>query len=181
MNQSFLSSAEHRARVILDAYGSQPEAWPVNERQAILDCLARSAILQRYRAQLEELDDRIASAQSDALRHGDTRALQQRILSQLPGQFRPAGSDKPALRKSSAFGWLHSPRLAVALASVLLLVVILGTHHIPPTPRPQATASASFAAWTWYDITGQDLQQKQSSSSASMTDLIDMDLNQAGG
>lgn len=182
MNQSYLSSAEHRTRVILDAYGSKSDAWPDDERQATLECIARSPILQHYRAQLETLDQQIAAAQSDALAsNANIMKLQQRILSSLPAQTSTAAINNSSLHKSEENVWFRRRRLAVALASVLLLVLLLSQHLTPPTHRTRVPASASFAAWSWYDITGQDLPSKQPSSTLSMTDLIDMEINQDGG
>lgn len=180
--KNYLSSAEQRARAILDAYGSLADAWPANERQTTLDCIARSPFLQDYRAQLAELDLRIAAAQYDAvIATPSINTLQQRILFSLPIQSHLSANKKHLNRRSAIFNWPLSTRFAMTLASLLLLAILLDQYrpsHIPQTHLP---ASASLAAWTWYDVTGQNLPSRQASSTLTITDLIDTGLNQNGG
>ena len=181
MSLTYLSSAEYRARAILDAYGSRPEHWPDDEREATLECIAHSAELQQHQSALAELDRRIESAQAHAMpAPAEIRALQQRILASLPAH---AANPATAPRLSAwqlLRNWLVTPRFAIALSAFAVLVMLLGIPrtHAPVVP-PQA--AGQFEAWSWYDITGQDLPDASAPATLTMTDLIDLELNEDGG
>ncbi len=180
MSLTYLSSAERRAREILEAYGSSPSCWPAEERQTTLDCIALSPALQLYRAQLAELDQRIQAEQAATLlRIGDAEALQQRILAQLPAQSGTSASDKTRLGQR-LLRWLVMPRFAFALTSVAVLAVIMMMPRSPSIDVPPQTTS-QYAAWSWYDITGQDLPATSATSTLTMTDFIDLELDEDGG
>ena len=100
MSLTYLSSAERRARAILDAYGSWPECWPDNERQTTLECIAHSAALQQYQSQIVDLDLRIQSAQASALPRQACQQVQAGETPLVRGQFTNAsstGSSRPIL------------------------------------------------------------------------------------
>ncbi|MEJ2360731.1 MAG: hypothetical protein P8Z75_04780 [Gammaproteobacteria bacterium] len=183
MNQNYLSSAEQRSRAILDAYGSWPAAWPDDERQATLDCIAQSPALQHYQLHIQTLDTQIHRAQTDALSaEAEITALQQRILTNLPvhtrghRRFFPASGRLPRL-----FSQFHLPRYTLALAGMMILILAMTLHHAAPVVTTNPPAEAAFAAWSWYDITGQELPARQTSTALTMTDLIDLETGQVGG
>jgi len=182
MSLTYLSSAERRAREILEAYGSSPTCWPAEERQATLDCIAHSPALQQYQAQLADLDQCIRAELAATLSQAsDVAALHQRILARLPAQSTGQIPGKTALWHR-VFNWLATPRFAFALTGFLVIAVAMMMPRSPsPLPGLSPQATAQYADWSWYDITGQDLPAASSTTSLTMTDLIDLELDEDGG
>ena len=181
MSLTYLSSAERRARAILDAYGSWPECWPDNERQTTLECIAHSAALQQYQSQIVDLDLRIQSAQASALpRQADVLALQQRILARLPASS--GGRDSAGTRSiyKRIIDWFITPHFAVALTGIAVLTIVMLHQHMLST-APSKPATSAYEAWAWYDITGQDLAVANTASSLTMTDFLGLEDNEDGG
>lgn len=181
MSLTYLSSAERRARAILDAYGSWPECWPDIERQATLECIAHSVTLQQYQSQIADLDLRIQSEQAAALpRQADVFALQQRILASLPAGSGGRVSAGTRSIYKRIIDWFITPHFAVALAGIAVLTVVMLQQHVQPT-TPSEPATNAYEAWAWYDITGQDLAVANTASSLSMTDWIGLEDSEDGG
>lgn len=182
MNPNYLSSAERRAYAVLAAYGSKPAAWPEAERESIRECVARSPALQRYQSQHEELDACIDSAQAAALpANSELHVLQQRILASLPAQATAGSKLAPVPGWMRIASWLITPRHSLALVAIMALAVFLNLHHSPSLMTSDSGGASSYAAWSWYDITGQELPAKQATSSLTMSDLINLELDQDGG
>ena len=178
MSLSCLSSAERRARAILDTYGSQPANWPVAERQATLNCIARSSVLQIHQTQVAELDNRIHAEYAESLpQHREVLALQQRILAAVPVQTGTHSARiKPVWKRLGH--WLCNPPFVAALASVAVLAIVMLWLRTPPSGTQQETNL--YQAWSWYDITGQDLPAATASSALTMTDWVELDVNEDG-
>jgi hypothetical protein len=181
MSLNYLSSAERRARAILDAYGSWPVCWPAAERQATRDCIAHSTALQHYQAQIAYLDKCIQSEQATALQPpADVLALQQRILASLPAQPSTQANSSTASVGKRIIDWLLPPRFALALAGIAVLAIVM----LVPRTQPHVNfkqAASPYEAWTWYDVTGQELPVATSTAALTMTDLIDLEVNEDGG
>ena len=179
MSLTYLSSAERRARAILDAYGSRPAAWPADERQVTLECIAHSPALQQYQTELADLDQRIQSEQAAALpAQADVLALQQRILARLPVQAETSVT-KTMPRWQHVRAWLARPRPAIALAGLAVLAIVM----LMPRPQPPAISSqvaGQYETWSWYDITGQDLPAANTTTALTMTDLLDLEMDEDG-
>lgn len=130
--------------------------------------------------QLAGLDRRIQAGQAAALaQHADVHALQQRILDLLPATSCTQEPGIPSFWQRMV-GWPDTPRFALALAglAVFALVMIMPQSQ-PPGVSPRA--AAQYEAWSWYDITGQDLPASNDSTALTMTDLIDLEVDQDGG
>ncbi|MBI1425069.1 MAG: hypothetical protein GC149_16605 [Gammaproteobacteria bacterium] len=181
MKPKFLSPAEHRAYAILEAYGSWPECWPVEERQTTRESIAHSPQLQRYQTDIADLDQRIQAEQAAALpTQAEVLNLQQRILTSLPASTTPMRADRIIKRDRFLRRWWSTPRLALALASAALIAIVI--HVSPTTPPLNDTATGNqYEAWAWYDITDQDLPAANNSTTVSMTDLIDLEIGEDGG
>jgi len=180
MSLHYLSSLERRSRAILDAYGSSPASWPAEERQQTLECIAHSAALQAYQAQLAKLDQRIRCERDfGQAQVADVFTLQQRILKQLPANpVTITPRRKP--RWQSLHNWLMTPRLVAALSVLGVVALILLAPHVrQPMLTPQALNG--YEAWSWYDITGQELATVNKPTAMTMTDLIDLETGEDGG
>jgi len=168
MSRNIPRSAEDRTREIIDAYGTCPAQWPTAEREATLESLAHSQPLQAYRAQHEDLDRHLADAQAlTAPTAHEVQALQRRILASLPAQ------GTRSWRWPGLPEWLNPPRLALAGIGILALMLVSLLHYTPG-PAP-GQPDSGYEAWTWYDITGQELSGGQTSAGMSMTEFIDLD------
>lgn len=180
MNRQYPSSLERRTRAILDAYGSSPACWPADERQQTLDCIEQSPELRAYQAELEELDRLIESDQGmQRAQLASIDNLQQRILERLAAKTVSKPSP-PTQRRQPLRNWLQRPRLALALSGFAVMAMVVVTLQIrqPATPHQDL---ASYEAWSWYDITDQDLPASANTNTLSMTDLIDLETGEDGG
>lgn len=160
---------EQRVRALLDAYGSDPVAWPPEERDAALAILAQSPGLQAQQAQAARLDNLIGHERNlAALDDADTQALQACILEGLP--------DKPSHRGDSIWrnllGSLVPPRLAFALATFTIVATAVYLQ-IPDADLP--AARGEFEQWAWYDITGQELN---TTTELSMLDFLELEITE---
>lgn len=172
------SVTETRVRELLDAYGSNPAAWPAEEREAALAVLSRSAALQAHQAHVSTLDNIIAQDRAVQIQNiGTPHALQQRILAGLPVR-----SQHPVHAHGfwqNLFASLFTPRLAFALATFMAVAVMVYLQ-IPPDAQ-LANHNNEFEQWAWYDITDQTLGNQGEVASLSMMDLIELEINEDGG
>jgi len=167
------SVTEERVRELLDAYGSDPAAWPAEEREAALQILVSSADLQAQQAQAAMLDTMIRHEQLVAVQDiGSAQALQARILAGLPER-----ASRPAHAHGlwqNLFTSLFTPRLAFALATFMVVAVTVYLHVPPATEL--ASQSGEFEQWAWYDVTGQELSGRPATGELSMMDLIELEI-----
>jgi hypothetical protein len=143
---------------LLDAYGADPERWPLEEREAALALLAHSAQAQRRREASAQLDTVLNRAPV----HAASPALVERILDAAPPETTTverlnAAAGPPALRLASPpVGRRARRRLrvwryagaALPLAAAAALVLWLLRE---PTPTAQRTR-VTMAELGTYDV-----------------------------
>lgn len=175
MNHTPDCVTEARVSELLDAYGSNPAAWPESEREAALAILATSTALQAQQAQAALLDDIILRNQARTMADaGSTQALQARILAGLPARSSQSRPRQNAWQ--SLLVGLFPPRLALALATFMIVAVsvyLQVPHGTNPTGR-----NSEFEQWAWYDITGQELGDRPATAELNMMDLIELEVNE---
>ena len=143
-----MNISEQRARAIIDSYGAAADAWPVEERQAMLALLESSASLQAYCAEAARLDKALGIP--PAVQDTDRSVLAGKILQNLP----PQQEDPPQV--SSVWPGLAA---AASLAAIIFTVVSLRPVSTPPVaPVNVATvnpATAAFEQWAWEEVLDQ--------------------------
>lgn len=101
-----------RLKELLDAYGADPDRWPLEERMAMLDLLARSETARDLAAQAASLDSLLDRAPLQMPSRATSEALVDRVMRRL--SIRSA-----ALRP--AFGWPNWVALAAATVAGLVI------------------------------------------------------------
>jgi len=143
-----MTLSEQRAREIIDSYGASADAWPGEERQAVLALLEESGNLQAYREEAARLDKALGIQADDQVT--DRSTLADRILQNLP----PQTEDRPKVSRV----W---PSLAAAasLAAIIFTVVSFrpGTGPTQPPINVAAVnpAVAAFEQWAWEEVLNQ--------------------------
>lgn len=97
---------------LIDAYGADSERWPVEDRMAASELLARSSEAQALARRAAVLDDLLEATPLVLPTSSETAVLASRVLAQLPA-VRPA----PAVR----FGWGNWATLAAAGVAGLMI------------------------------------------------------------
>lgn len=116
-----------RLRELLDAYGADPERWPVHERDAALALLSQSPVAQRWRQDAARLDgvldlasvdaispdlvDRILAATRDGTRRAMPSGTSSRPVSRVtkrPRVWRYAGAALPLAAAAALVFWLQA-------------------------------------------------------------------------
>lgn len=111
----------NRLKQLLDAYGADPDRWPLEERAAMLDLLARSESARDLAAQAASLDSLLDRAPLPMPPRATSEALADRVMRRL------------ALRGAArrpAFGWPNW--VALAAAAVAGLVIGWSTLGVGP-------------------------------------------------
>lgn len=124
-----------RLSELLDAYGADSERWPLEDRVAANELLARSSearVLQRRAAEIDELLD---STPLNLPSSGESSALAARIMNALPME-----QSLPTVH----FGWPNWTALAAASVAGL----IIGWSGFNIGPGLAATEAADLLAPT---------------------------------
>ena len=119
-----------RLRMLLDAYGADPARWPVAERAAALELLARSPDARAHRVAAARLDDALDAVPG-------VEASPTIVARVMRGAPRPPGI------RVERFVAIAAP-LAVAAGLVLWLVRA-------PAPLPRSLSASEIAALGVYD------------------------------
>jgi len=149
-----------RAKTILEVYGGSPDAWPAEERTAMLSSIARSAQLQKLQKEAERIDDALRNADTAAPDHGLIHSLSQQIIARLPDTKVQSDPQSAGLR---ARWWMPAfpvPRTAYALAAisgVAVLVLVLAMQLFTTSDITNTADTAAFENWIWEDVTGQSV------------------------
>jgi len=143
-----MNISEQRARAIIDSYGASADAWPGDERRAVLALLEESASLRAYREEAACLDQALDI--SPAVATTDTSALAERILENLPPQQPGSASSR---------GYWTGLAAAASLAAVVFSIVYLMPATTPPQERFNVAAvnevPAAFEQWAWEEVLDQ--------------------------
>jgi hypothetical protein len=104
-----------RLKVLLDAYGADPERWPDDQRTAARELLTNSAETRAYVQQAAVLDTLLDAAPMTAPPGLDAAALAARIMRM------PAPVTAPATSWRFSFGWPNFATLAAAAVFGLVI------------------------------------------------------------
>ena len=101
-----------RLTELLDAYGADPARWPLEDRVAASDLLARSSEAKALARRAAEIDEALDATPLTLPSTGESSVLASRILASLPLK-RPL----PSVR----FGWPNWTALAAASVAGLVI------------------------------------------------------------
>ena len=101
-----------RFNELLDAYGADPERWPLEDRVAATELLARSSEARALARNAAEVDDLLEAVPLNLPSSGDSATLVARIMDSLPMAQRVS-----ELR----FGWPNWTALAAASVAGLVI------------------------------------------------------------
>lgn len=124
-----------RFNELLDAYGADPERWPLEDRVGATELLARSSEARALARRAGEIDDLLDATPLNLPSSGESAALVSRIMDALP-VTRP----QPGMR----FGW---PNWA-ALAAASIAGLMIGWSGLNVGPGLAATDAADLLAPT---------------------------------
>jgi hypothetical protein len=140
--------SEQRARTIIDSYGASADAWPEDERRAVLALLEESASLRACREEAARLDQALGIP--PAVGSSDTSALAGRILENLPPQ-------QPG--RAASHGYWTGLAAAASLAAVVFSIVYLMPATSPPQERINVAdvneVPPVFEQWAWEEVLDQ--------------------------
>lgn len=103
-----------RLKELLDTYGADPDRWPLEERIAMLDLLARSETARDLAAQAASLDALLDRAPLPMPSHAASEVLADRVMRRLNLRSVLA-AHRPA------FGWPNWVALAAAAVAGLVI------------------------------------------------------------
>ena len=106
-----------RLAEILDAYGADPESWPLEDRMAALELLAQSAEARALAHAASNLDALLDAAPLTPPPRPATESLAARILARLPS------AEIVTLRRAVKVNWGWPNWTALAAAAVAGLIV----------------------------------------------------------
>lgn len=107
----------HRLQDLLDAYGADPDRWPLEERIAMLDLLARSPDARDRAADAAGIDTLLDRAPLPMPSAAAAQRLTARVLERLPP--RVAARAEASTRR--VFGWPNWVALAAAAVAGLVI------------------------------------------------------------
>lgn len=135
-----------RVAELIEAYGSNTQCWPEQERVAAIARLESSNQLQQLRQEAEQLDIMLLTGRVDEPLDEELLA---RIVDNLPGQ--------PAVRRVTAgksAWWYNWPAaMAASIAAVAVLFVALNTTQSVTPPVQLALQDMDY--FFWQDVTDQ--------------------------
>lgn len=130
-----------RLERLLDAYGASPERWPVEERQAALALLDRSAEARARRDLAAQLDALLDAAPAPE----PSRDLVARILAAAPGVPTRIGGDAAGLRRARLWPYVAAAAPLAAAAALALWI------RYAPEPSPGVVSEEAIARLGVYE------------------------------
>ena len=150
-----------RVADLIEAYGSNTQCWPEQERTAAIACLESSSQLQQLIHDAEQLD---AVLLAGYVEEPPDEALLARIVDNLPAQ--PVAGQVAAKP-----GWLHNwpAAMAAAITGVAIMLVVMNGPEQEMQYEQLALQELDY--WLWQDVTD---QVSFDSSEESPTDFMSM-------
>lgn len=151
-----------RVEMLIDAYGSNTDYWPEEEREAAIALLAAAPALQQRYLQAQQLD---AELVVDAIDEKHNDALLARIVDNLPRQ---ENNDKDINKQQSHFQWPISIAASI-LAVIIIFVVTNGTLQ---GPKNEQLALQEIDYWLWQEVTDQDSFESSEESPSDFMSIL---------
>lgn len=149
----------NRASRILECYGSQPEAWPRDERASTWHLVESSSDMQAQQDEAAAIDEILAADRAlydKSVEKVDFDSLNSRIMESLPGQEDPV--DAPTAKKHKPWGYSLAASFVISAIATLLY---LSQPHYPANNNADANA---FDQWAWNQFFTEDTTRDQDNS-----------------
>lgn len=154
-----------RVKRILECYGSNPEAWPDDEKVAALSLIQHSGELQDLQQQTAELDNLLKSADSAVtVNEGASNELLNKIVNVLPEQDRKPDTrfvNQSSKSNKSFFDLNHSLgaiAASLAVVAISMSIVTLSPNNIK-TESSVASSQSVLDEWMWEQVTGESVDE----------------------
>ena len=134
-----------RVADLIEAYGSNTQCWPEQERAAAIARLESSSHLQQLFHDAEQLD---AALLAGHVEEPVDEALLARIVDNLPAQ--PV-ADKVVAKKR----WMHDWPVAVAAAITGVAIMLVVMNGPDQEMQYEQIALQEMDYWLWQDVTDQ--------------------------
>lgn len=134
-----------RVTGLIEAYGGNPQSWPVQERDAAIKLVKSSPLLQRQIYEAEQLDEMLLARPVDEI---VDEALLARIVDNLPEQ--PVVSD--VVVKPGRLQYWPTAIAAAVTGVAIMLVVMNGPQQ---EMQHEQLALQEIDYWLWQDVTDQ--------------------------
>ena len=129
-----------RVTDLIEAYGSNTQCWPEQERQAAIARLESSVPLQKLMQDAKQLDEALLAVHVEA---PVDEALLANIVDQLPEQ--------PVVTKSERYQWAAA--MAAVFVGVAIMFTVMSDSELAPPPEQLALQDMDY--WLWQEVTGQ--------------------------
>ena len=150
-----------RVTTLIEAYGSDTQSWPEQERAEAVACLESSPLLQQLLNDAHELD---ALLQTGSVEEQADEALLKRIVDKLPEQ--------PKVEQNIAkLEWMPRWPAAMAAALTAVVVVLVVMNSSVQIVQNEQIALQEMDYLLWQDVTGQGSDE---TSDELATDFISM-------
>ena len=154
-----------RVKTILDCYGSNPDAWPEDEKVAALSLIQHSSELRELQQEAVKLDGFLSEAVNELnLDGGDSNTILGKIVNSLPEQAgvqHPQFVNRDTGGKNSLFDW--NKTLGTIAASVAVVAISLSIFNITPdSVKPVSSVAASQVEldnWMWEQVVGESVDE----------------------
>ena len=145
VNTTATEMSIERVTTLIEAYGSDTQSWPEQERADAVACLESSPLLQQLLHGAYELD---AVLQTGGVEEQANEALLARILDKLPEQ--------PKVEQNiTKLEWIPRWPAAMAAALTAVVVVLVVMNSSVQTVQNEQIALQEMDYLLWQDVTGQ--------------------------
>ena len=168
-----------RVKKLFECYGSNPDAWPADEKVSALSLIQHSGELRELQKEIAEFD-KILKGSNIARELGETadQELVSKIVDVLPDQESKSNSRfrNRILRDEKSFFDLNRSMGAiaasVAIMAITLSIVTLKPESVKPVSTV-ATVKTELDNWMWEQVVGES--PDDSEDSLTMMALLELE------
>lgn len=162
VNTTVSEMSIERVTTLIEAYGSDTQSWPEQERVEAVACLESSSLLQQLLNDAHELD---ALLQMGSVEEQVDEALLAHIVDELPEQ--------PKVKQNIAkYDWLPRWPAAMAAALTAVVVVLVVMNSPVQTVQNEQIALQEMDYLLWQDVTGQGSDEVNDEEPTDFTSML---------
>lgn len=157
-----------RVKAILDCYGSDPAAWPQDEKVAALTLIQHSSELRDLQLEAAKLDRLLSeeAAMEPGLDQAASEDLINEIIDKLPEQEkkrnpqfinRDSGSTRSLFDWNRTFGAIAA---SIAVAAISLSIFTISPESVKPVSSV-AASQIELDNWMWEQVAGESVDDSE--------------------